>query len=204
MVGSSRKITGGFPIRLIAMSRRRRIPPEYVATLRLAASVSWKRASRSSATWPASFTRRSRAIRIRFSRPVRISSTAANCPVRLMDSRTFAGCVATSKPATVAVPASALSSVDRIFTTVVLPAPLEPSRAKMLPRATSKSTPRSTCSSSYDFSRACTWIAGPRTCSVVIWIAMDMTTACRVDAASRSSPASKERSLFRFREWRQG
>ncbi len=71
---------------------------------------------------------------------------------------------------------------------MVLPAPLEPSRAKMLPRATSKSTPRSTCSSSYDFSRACTWIAGPRTCSVVIWISMDMTTACRVDAASRSSP----------------
>ena len=69
VVGSSRKITGGFPIRLIAMSRRRRIPPEYVATLRLAASVSWNRASRSSATWPASFTRRSRAIRIRFSRP---------------------------------------------------------------------------------------------------------------------------------------
>ena len=144
------------------------MPPEYVATLRLAASVSWKRASRSSATWPASFTRRSRAIRTRFSRPVRISSTAANCPVRLMDSRTSAGCVATSKPATVAVPASALSSVDRILTTVVLPAPLEPSRAKMLPRATSKSTPRSTCSSSYDFSRARTWIAGPRTCSVVI------------------------------------
>ena len=153
--------------------------------------MSWKRASRSSATWPASFTRRSRAIRIRFSRPVRISSTAANCPVRLIDSRTSAGCVATSKPLTVAVPASAFSSVDRIFTTVVLPAPLEPSRAKMLPRATSKSTPRSTCSSSYDFSRACTWIAGPRTCSVVIWISMDMTTACRVDAASRSTPCEQ-------------
>src|SRR4029450_1526285 len=58
VVGSSRKITGGFPMRLMAMSRRRRMPPEYVATLRLAASVSWKRASRSSATWPASGTRR--------------------------------------------------------------------------------------------------------------------------------------------------
>jgi hypothetical protein len=30
--------------------------------------------------------------------------------------------------------------IDRILTTVVLPAPLEPSRAKMLPRSTSKST----------------------------------------------------------------
>ncbi len=141
------------------MSRRRRMPPEYVDTRRSAASVSWKRASRSSAIRPASFRCRNRAISTRFSRPVRISSTAANCPVRLMDSRTSAGCVTTSKPSTVAVPASALSSVDRIFTTVVLPAPLEPSRAKMLPRATSKSTPRSTRSSLYDFSRPCTWIA---------------------------------------------
>ena len=80
-----------------------------------------------------------------------------------MDSRTFAGCLATSNPWTLAVPASALSNVDRIFTTVVFPAPFEPSRAKMLPRATSKSTPRSTCSLLYDFCRPCTWIAGPWT-----------------------------------------
>ena len=38
-----------------------------------------------------SFRCRSRATSTRFSRPVRISSTAANCPVRLIDSRTFAG-----------------------------------------------------------------------------------------------------------------
>ena len=160
VVGSSRKITGGSPIRLIAMSRRRRIPPEYVDTRRSAASVSSKRASRSSAIRPASFRCRSRATSTRFSRPVRISSTAANCPVRLMDSRTSAGCGGDVEAVDLAVPASALSSVDRIFTTVVLPAPLEPSRAKMLPRATSKSTPRSTCRSSYDFSRPCTRIAG--------------------------------------------
>ena len=60
--------------------------------------------------------------------------------------------------------------VDRILTTVVLPAPFEPSRAKMLPRATSKSTPRRTCSSLYDFSRPCTWTAGPWTGVVVIWL----------------------------------
>ena len=162
-VGSSRKMTGGFPMRLIAMSRRRRMPPEYVATLRVPASVSEKRLSRSSAIAPGSSRCLSLATRTRFSRPLRISSTAANCPVRLMDSRTSAACVATSKPLTRAVPVSALSSVDRIFTTVVLPAPFEPSRAKMLPRATSKSTPRSTRSSLYDFSRPCTWIAGPWT-----------------------------------------
>ena len=114
VVGSSRKMTGGFPMRLIAMSRRRRMPPEYVDTLRAAASVSSKRASRSSAIVPGSLRCRSRAIRTRFSRPLRISSTAANCPVRLKDSRTFAAWVATSKPLTLAVPASALSSVDRI------------------------------------------------------------------------------------------
>ncbi|ROO86753.1 hypothetical protein EDD29_4332 [Actinocorallia herbida] len=126
------------------MSNRRRMPPEYVATRRPAASVSWKRASRSSATRPGSATRRNRATSTRFSRPVRIASTAANCPVRLMDARTSAGRAAMSKPATAAVPASGSSSVDRMRTTVVLPAPLEPSRAKMLPGATSKSTPRST------------------------------------------------------------
>jgi hypothetical protein len=50
--------------------------------------------------------------------------------------------------------------VDTIFTTVVLPAPFEPSRAKMLPRATSKSTPRNTSSSEYDFVRPWMRIAG--------------------------------------------
>ena len=122
------------------------MPPEYVDTFRPAASVSEKRSSRSSAIAPGSSTCRNRATSTRFSRPLRISSTAANCPVRLIDSRTSAASVATSKPLTLTVPASALSSVDRIFTTVVLPAPLEPSRAKMLPRGTSKSTPRSTSS----------------------------------------------------------
>jgi len=78
------------------------------------------------------------------------------------------GPVATSKPSTVAVPASARSSVDRMFTTVVLPAPFEPSSAKMLPRATSKSTPHSTCSSSYDFVRPCTRSAGASSVGVLI------------------------------------
>ena len=137
------------------------MPPEYVATLRAAASVSEKRFSRSSAILPGSLRRRSLATSTRFSRPLRISSTAANCPVRLKDSRTSDGCVATSKPLTPTVPASAFRSVARILTVVVLPAPLEPSRAKMLPRATSKSTPRSTSSFPYDFSRPCTRIAGP-------------------------------------------
>ncbi len=112
---------------------------------------------------PGSLRCRKRATSTRFSRPLRISSTAANCPVRLKDCRTSAAWVATSKLLTLAFPASALSSVERMFTTVVLPAPLEPSRAKMLPRATSKLTPRSTSSFLYDFCRPCTRIAGPWT-----------------------------------------
>ena len=55
VVGSSRKMTGGLPIRLIAMSSLRRMPPEYVAALRFPASVSEKRSSRSSAIAPGSF-----------------------------------------------------------------------------------------------------------------------------------------------------
>ena len=55
VVGSSRKMTGGLPIRLIAMSSRRRMPPEYVAAFRLPASVSEKRARRSSAIAPGFF-----------------------------------------------------------------------------------------------------------------------------------------------------
>lgn len=163
------------------------------------ASGSEKRLSRSSAVAPGSLMRRNLATRTRFSRPLRISSTAANCPVRLMDSRTFSGCVATSKPLTLASPASAFRSVARILTVVVLPAPLEPSRAKMVPGTTSKSTPRSTSSFPYDFLRPCTRIAGPALDRAVMVICLlrgtvpgDCTEAppegCRVDPASRSSP----------------
>jgi len=55
VVGSSRKMIGGLPIRLIAMSNLRRMPVEYVDALRFPASVSAKRASRSSAIAPGFF-----------------------------------------------------------------------------------------------------------------------------------------------------
>ena len=55
VVGSSRKMTGGLPIRLIAMSNLRRMPPEYVDALRFPASASAKRASKSSAIAPGFF-----------------------------------------------------------------------------------------------------------------------------------------------------
>lgn len=119
----------------------------------------------------------------------------------LMASRTFAGCGATSKPSILAAPSSALSRVDRIFAAVVLPAPFEPSSAKILPRATSKSTPRNTCSS-YDFSKPRTRIAW--TCCCVIdrettalpRLNGSQTHAAR--AASRAWRASGFRCVYRF------
>ena len=71
-------------------------------------------------------------------------STAANCPVRLICSRTLDGCSATSNPATLAVPPSALINVVRMLIVVVLPEPLAPSRAKTVPRPTVNETSWST------------------------------------------------------------
>ena len=108
VVGSSKKMIGASPTRLMAMSSRRRIPPEKVSRRRSAASLSSNVSSRSAAVCRGSGTWRSSPISTRFSRAVSTSSTAANCPVRLICSRTLAGCSATSNPATVAVPPSAL------------------------------------------------------------------------------------------------
>ena len=54
--------------------------------------------------------------------------------VTLICSRTLEGCSATSNPATLAVPPSALIDVVRMLIVVVLPEPLAPSRAKTVPR----------------------------------------------------------------------
>src|SRR5215207_881753 len=79
----------------------------------------------------------------RFSRPVRYASTAAYWPDRPIRCRTAPACATTSKPATRARPASGASSVARIRTVVVLPAPFGPSSASTLPVASSRSTPSS-------------------------------------------------------------
>ncbi len=129
------------PIRLMAMSSRRRIPPEYVATLRPAASVSEKRSSRSSAIVPGSVEVPQLGDEhevLAAAKDLVDGGELAGQAEGLPDLRRLRGDV---EAVDVAVPASALSSVDRMRTTVVLPAPFEPSRAKMLPRSTSKSTP---------------------------------------------------------------
>ena len=144
-VGSSRKRMRGSLRRLEARSSRRRIPPEYVRAGRSPASTRSKRSSNSPARCRASARERpNRRPNIsRFSRPVRISSTAANCPVRPSNSRTAAGSRATSSPRTSARPESGTSSVARTRTRVVLPAPLGPSRPNTAPSGTTRSTPAS-------------------------------------------------------------
>ena len=152
VVGSSRKMIRGSPTSVIARSSRRRMPPEYVAAGRPAASTRSKRSSRSAARRrPSTRPRWCRsAIRIRFSSPVRRLSTAENWPVTPIRARTASGSSARSWPATWIQPASAPISVERICTIVVLPAPFGPSSANTLPSATSRSTPSSTTCSPKD------------------------------------------------------
>ena len=57
-----------------------------------------------------------------------------------MTERSWSACLTTSKPATVARPASGLSSVARMRTVVVLPAPFGPSRPRTVPSATVRSS----------------------------------------------------------------
>jgi DNA-binding SARP family transcriptional activator len=71
----------------------------------------------------------------------------AHRPVTPMAARTASGSAATSCPPTVTVPASAVISVDRICTAVVLPAPFGPSSEKIVPAGMCRSMPsRTTCS----------------------------------------------------------
>ena len=77
----------------------------------------------------------------RFSTPVRYSSTAADWPDRPISSRTPDGFDSRSTPAIVARPASGFSSVDRIRTAVVLPAPLGPRTPCTVPSGTDRSMP---------------------------------------------------------------
>src|SRR5580693_7994062 len=81
----------------------------------------------------------------RFARPVSDSSRAAYWPVRPMTRRTLPASATTSCPATVALPRSGRSSVVRTRTVVVLPAPFGPSRPRISPAATCRSSPSRAC-----------------------------------------------------------
>ena len=86
------------------------------------------RAARRRGPWPAARPKpSSRPIRIRFSRPVRSSSTEASWPVRVTRLRTVSASLTMSWPSTRAEPAVGAISVASIRIVVVLPAPLGPS-----------------------------------------------------------------------------
>jgi hypothetical protein len=97
-------------------------------------------------------------------------STAADCPVRPIVRRTEPGCCTTSCPSTVAVPPSGDTRVDRMLMSVVLPAPFGPSRAKIVPRSTVRSSDASTGVPANDLRRPRTSIAGGCGCRVMVSI----------------------------------
>src|SRR6266508_656128 len=100
------------------------------------------------------------AISSRFSWPVSRLSTAVSWPVTPITSRTASGSRATSWPPTWTWPPSAPIRVDRMCTVVVLPAPLGPSSAKIVPSATCRSMPSSTTWSANDLRSPVALIAG--------------------------------------------
>ncbi len=135
VVGSSSSSSRGLPTRLAPRSRRRRMPPEYVLTNRSAAStrsicsrIRSAEATASARPWPYR-----RATITRFSRPLIISSTAADWPARPIMRRTAMGSRTTSWPPTSSVPRSGWISVATMRMNVVLPAPLGPRMATGCP-----------------------------------------------------------------------
>src|SRR3954451_1769314 len=102
----------------------------------------------------------------RFSSPVRCSSTAAYWPASPICARSAGASATTSRPATRALPASGSSSVARMRTVVVLPAPLGPSTPSTVPGATASSTPSSARVGPKDFTSPLTRMAGASPASV--------------------------------------
>ena len=90
---------------------------------------------------PAGRCPKSRAVISRFSRPVMVGSTAANCPARPMTRRTSMGWRATSWPRTRRVPPVGRTRVATVRTNVVLPAPLGPRMASTSPGGAVRSRP---------------------------------------------------------------
>ncbi len=165
VVGSSRKSTAGRAMRLAPMSSRRRIPPEYVFTSLSPASVS---ANRSSTSLGAAAVL---ALVEVVPEPDKLEVLPPG--EQLVDRGVLAGepdrrpqpaaSATTSKPATRARPLSGPSSVVRIRTSVVLPAPFGPSSASTLPVSADRSTPASACVVPKRFATASTSIAASTT-----------------------------------------
>src|SRR3954463_14590709 len=102
----------------------------------------------------------------RFSSPLSSSSTASHWPASPICARSAGASETTSRPATRALPASGSSSVARMRTVVVLPAPLGPSTPSTVPGATASSTPSSARVGPKDFTSPFTRMAGASPASV--------------------------------------
>src|SRR5215472_2017591 len=94
-----------------------------------------------------------------FSHPVRSRSEVSACGITPIASRTRSGSRATSKPATRPWPDVGRISVVSIRLSVVLPAPLGPSRPKSSPRRTSKLTRSTAVNSPKRLVSSRAWIA---------------------------------------------
>ena len=142
--GSSRNSSRGVCTRPMAMSSRRRWPPESVETGRPACSVRSNASSSSSARRDASCRVRpwARAWLTSSSRPRWVWPAALPWPTYPMLRRTSRWPVTTSYPATSAVPDVGATRVVSIRRVVDLPAPLGPRNATSSPRWTSRSSPR--------------------------------------------------------------
>ena len=102
----------------------------------------------SSAIVPGSLRCRSRATSTRFSRPLRISSTAANCPVRLMDCAHVRSLRGDVEAVDAGGPRVGLEQGGQDVHDRGLARPVRAEQGEdAAPRRSSKSTPRSTCSS---------------------------------------------------------
>src|SRR3954452_2154272 len=132
-------------------------------------SSSWLRPSASaSSAMPSSAASRStpqsRAWSSRLRRPLRARSTTGSWKTTLLTARAASGCLATSNPASRALPPVGLTVLVSMPITVDLPAPLGPSRPNTSPAATSKSIPfTASTPPRYVFSRPLTSIAGTST-----------------------------------------
>ena len=96
----------------------------------------------------------------RFSSPVSRLSTAVSWPVTPMAARTGSGSRGPSWPGTGAGPPAGAIRGARVWRGGVLPAPLGPSRAKIVPPGTSRSMPSSTTWSPNDLRSRVALIAG--------------------------------------------
>ena len=163
-VGSSRKRTVGSETSARAISSRRRSPPLYVPTGRSTSSASAKAStiasSRPSISRPG--TPHRRAWISRFRRPVRGRSTTGSWNRTLLMRRAASGSVATSKPASRALPPVGATVPVSMPIVVDFPAPLGPRRLNTSPGRTSKSTPETASTPPGKSLRSPrTWIADP-------------------------------------------